>query len=75
MEHQTILILIGIILAVGVLLYMIKQFEKPMPTDGSMPTTSAWVSVPIVAIFSYLYFAYFGVYTYLISIILIILIM
>lgn len=75
MEYHKILIVIGIILGFGVLLYMIKQFEKPMPEDGTMPSSSVWVSVPLVAIFSYLYFTYFGVYTYLISIILIVLIM
>jgi hypothetical protein len=75
MENIRILIIIGIILGFGVLLYMIKQFEKPMPEDGSMPSSSIWVSVPLIAIFSYLYFTYFGVYTYLISIILIVLIM
>lgn len=77
MEKKTILnfgifgIIIGIIFGIGVLLYKIKQFE----TSNNESTLSGWIAIALIAIFSYLYFANFGIYMYLISIIGILLIM
>lgn len=71
---EKILIAIAILGALFLIIYLVKQFEKPASPDNP-PSTSMWVSVPLVAAGSYLYFAYFGIYTYIISVIVIVLIM